>query len=124
MDRKKKQKKSKVEKELSNLLHLPAPLWLFSEFGAIYKYSDLLTSATSNNMTIYKVSWHRNKATSKVPYVWLLFCFFTTSSHLLLDSWQSRTWTEFSCTSVWHCCVSLYNYKHIRSCFITLQIIL
>jgi len=21
----------------------PAPLWLFSEFGAVYKYSDLLT---------------------------------------------------------------------------------
>ena len=30
----------------------PAPLWLFSEFGAVYKYSDLLTYLTSQLMLV------------------------------------------------------------------------
>jgi len=35
----------------------PAPLWLFSEFGAVYKYSDLLTYVYRN---IYTGNLHCN----------------------------------------------------------------
>jgi len=34
---------------------LPAPLWLFSEFGAVYKYPDLLTYLQNTNRKLYPV---------------------------------------------------------------------
>jgi len=51
---------------------IPAPLWLFSEFGAVYKYSDLLTFLLGCTplkipmiCTIFGTDWKKDKLVNK-----------------------------------------------------------